>query len=231
MKTIIETDKEFICDIKAPCFQTLSNEEVELVRASKTQILYRKGENLTKQGTFASYILFVIDGVIKQYVEGDGNHNYNLRIIKQGDFVGLSSVFLNNTFNYSTIAITNTKVFLIEKEAISKIIKLNGEFAFNIITRYCEHNTILFDTIRNLMYKQINGRIAEALLNLEKEVYNYSSIFPLLTRKDIADFAGTTTESAVKILKNFEKDGIIKLVDKNIIITNLKLLQEINEKG
>jgi CRP/FNR family transcriptional regulator len=50
MKTILETDQDFICDIQAPCFQMLSSEEVELVRASKTQILFRKGDNLTKQG-------------------------------------------------------------------------------------------------------------------------------------------------------------------------------------
>lgn len=231
MKHISETDKEFICDIQVPCFQTLSASEVELVRASKTQVLFRKGENLTKQGTFASYVLFVINGIIKQYVEGDGTHNYNLRIIHQGEFVGLSSIFSKNTFNYSSIAITDTQVFLIEKEAILKVIKQNGEFAYNIITRYSEHNTILFDTIRNLLYKQMNGRIADTLFYLEKESYNNSSIFPLLSRKDIADFAGTTTESAVKILKNFEKDGIIRLEEKNIVINNKDLLLEISKRG
>ena len=231
MKPISETDKEFICDIQAPCFQLLSNSEIELIRASKTQVLFRKGENLTKQGTFASYVLFVINGIVKQYVEGDGTHNFILRIIHQGEFVGLTSVFSKNTFNYSTIAITDTQVFLIEKETISKVVKQNGMFAYNIITRYSEHNTILFDTIRNLMYKQINGRMADTLLYLEKETYNNLSVFPLLSRKDIADFAGTTTESAVKILKSFEKDGIIQLEEKNIVIKNKDLLQEISKRG
>jgi CRP/FNR family transcriptional regulator len=70
VKTIIETDQEFICDIQAPCFQMLSPDEVVLVRASKTQVLFRKGDNLTKQGAFASYVLFLINGLVKQYVEG-----------------------------------------------------------------------------------------------------------------------------------------------------------------
>ena len=48
MKTILETDQDFICDIQAPCFQMLSPDEVELVRGSKTQVLFRKGDNLTK---------------------------------------------------------------------------------------------------------------------------------------------------------------------------------------
>ncbi len=66
MKPISETDIEFVCEIQAPCFQLLSPEEVELIRTSKTQVLFRKGENLTKQGTFASYVLFLMDGFVKQ---------------------------------------------------------------------------------------------------------------------------------------------------------------------
>lgn len=37
MRTILETDSEFICDIQAPCFQHLLPAEAEVVRASKTQ--------------------------------------------------------------------------------------------------------------------------------------------------------------------------------------------------
>ena len=102
MKTILETDRDFICDIQAPCFQNLLSEEAELVRASKTQVLFRKGDSLTKQGAFASYILFIINGLAKQYIEGDGIKNYNLHIIRPGEFVGLSAVFSENTVNYTT---------------------------------------------------------------------------------------------------------------------------------
>jgi hypothetical protein len=82
MKTLLETDIGFISDIKALCFQMLIPEEVELVRSSKIQVLFRKDDNLTKQGAFASYVLFVIDGYAKQYLEGDGIKNYNLRIVR-----------------------------------------------------------------------------------------------------------------------------------------------------
>ena len=148
MKTILETDHDFICEIDAPCFQMLSQEEMELVRASKTQVLFRKGDNLTKQGAFASYVLFIINGLAKQYLEGENNKNYNLRIIRPGEFVGLSAVFTKNTFNYSSVALTDCQIFLVEKEAIAKIVKENGMFGFNMIKRYCEQNSNLFDTIR-----------------------------------------------------------------------------------
>jgi len=231
MKPILETDNEFICDIQAPCFQMLSPDEVELVRASKTQVLFRKGDNLTKQGAFASYVLFVISGLAKQYIEGDSSKNFNLRIIRPGEFVGLSAVFNKNTFNYSSVALTDCQVFLVEKDTIAKVVKQNGMFAFNIIRRYCEQNSNLFDTLRTVMYKQMNGRMADTLLYLDGLKNDHPDIFQLLSRKDIADFAGTSTESAVKLLKSFEKDGLIVLNDKDVVIEKRNELVEISKRG
>jgi CRP-like cAMP-binding protein len=231
MKPILETDHEFICDIQAPCFQMLSPEEADLVRASKTQVLFRKGDNLTKQGAFASYALFVIKGLAKQYIEGDNSKNHNLRIIQPGEFVGLSAVFTKNTFNYSSVAITECQVFLVEKDAIVSVVQQNGQFGFNMIQRYCGQNANLFETLRTVLYKQMNGRMADTLLYLDSLKFQYSDIFQLLTRKDMADFAGVSTESAVKLLKSFEKDGLIELHEKDIVLVNYAELQEISKKG
>ena len=231
MKPILETDSDFICDLQAPCFQTLTTDEVELVRVSKTQVLFRKGDNLTKQGTFASYVLFVMKGLAKQYIEGDNAKSFNLRIIKPGEFVGLSSVFAKNTFNYSSVALTDCQVFLVEKEAIIQIIRQNGTFGLGIIRRYCEQNSNLFDTLRTVMYKQMNGRIADTLLYIDSLKPEYPEIFQLLSRKDMADFAGISTESAVKLLKSFEKDGLIELHEKDIVVVDQSGLIELSKKG
>ncbi len=231
MKTFLETDNEFICDIQAPCFQMLTETEAELVRASKTQVLFKKGENLTKQGAFASYVLFILTGYAKQYVEGNGKYNHNLRIIKPGEFVGLSSVFGKNTFNYSCVALTDTQVFVIEKDALTEVSQQNGQFAYTIIRRYCEQNSSLFDSIRNLVYRQMNGRVADSLLYFKPENFSGEDISALLSRKEIAEFAGLTTESTVKILKAFEKEGLIKLDDKRIEILDDKRLSEISKNG
>jgi CRP-like cAMP-binding protein len=231
MKPIVETDQEFICDIQAPCFQSLTPDEVELVRASKTQVLFRKGDHLSKQGAFASYALFVINGLAKQYVEGESSKNFNLRIIQPGEFVGLSAVFTKNKFNYSSVALTDCQVYLVEKEAIVKVIQQNGSFGFNLIKRYCEQNANLYDTLRHVLYRQMNGRIADALLYINDLKSITPEIFQLLSRKDIADFAGISTESCVKLLKNFEKDGLIALEEKDIIIRNRNGIAEISKKG
>ena len=231
MNTILETDQDFICDIQAPCFQMLSPDEVELVRGSKTQVRFRKGDHLTKQGAFTSYVLFIISGLVKQYIEGDNNKSHNLRIIRPGEFVGLSAVFTKNTFQYSSVALTDCQVFLIEKEAVVKVIKQNGMFGFTMITRYCQQNADLFDSLRTVLYKQMNGRIADTLLYIDSLKAENPDIFQLLSRKDMADFAGISTESGVKLLKSFEKDGLIILNEKDILVVNHDGLREISRKG
>lgn len=231
MKTIVETDTDYICDLPAPCFQALKPEEVELIRSSKTQIQFRKGDNLTKQGAFASYVLFVYKGLATQYVESEDNKSFNLRIIKPGEFLGLSSLFSNKTFNYSSVALTDAHVFLIEKNTILSIAGQNGIFGLGLIQRYSEQNINLFDTLRTVMYKHMNGRLAHTLLYIEACKSEYPEIFQLLTRKDLADFAGISMESGVKLLKSLEKEGVIKLEGKDISVLNRASLEEISRRG
>lgn len=231
MKTIFETDREFICDIQAPCFRDLSPEEMELIREGKTQVLFRRGDNLTKQGAFTSYVLFLIKGLAKQYLESDGTRTFNMRIIRPGEFLGLSAIFQENIFGYSVSAITECQAYLIEKGPMTRVIKQNGQFGLGLIRRYCEQNNNLLSIIGSLNYKQMNGRLAEILLYMDSLKTESPEIFQLLSRKDLADFAGISTESTVKLLKTFEKDGLIELHDKDIILKNHSSLSEISLRG
>jgi CRP/FNR family transcriptional regulator len=77
----------------------------------------------------------------------------------------------------------------------------------------------------------MNGRLAETLLYLDGIKKDKEEIFQLLSRRDLADFAGISTESTVKLLKQFEKDGLIKLKEKDIVILKGATLLEISRKG
>lgn len=231
MKSISHTDKEFTCDISLPCFAALSPEEAGLVRESRVQVVFHRGENLAKQGAFASYLVFIAEGYTRQFIEGSNGRIHNLRIIGPGELVGLSSVFNPNTFSYSVVAITETTGFLLEKEAVTALIKQNGEFAFGMIRRYCEQNIRLYSSLDLILNRQANGRIASVLLTLAPERFNGQDLFRHLTRKDLADFAGISTERAVKVLKSFEKDSLVRLSEKSIILLNHARLEEISRTG
>ncbi|MDO9254306.1 MAG: Crp/Fnr family transcriptional regulator [Bacteroidales bacterium] len=231
MKTYSALDDCVLGGLGAPCFANLSPEEIALVSESKTQVLFRKGESLTKQGAFASSVLFVVEGLVRQYIIGDTNRDFNLRIIRSGEFVGLSAAFSKHTYDYSAIAMKETLACLIEKDAIAGLLKSNGNFAYGLINRYYENDSSLYNTIRSMMYKQMHGRLADVLLYLDTIKYNDESIFGYLSRKEIADFAGLSTESTVKLIKGFEQDGLIKLIDKDIEVLEREDLKEISKRG
>jgi len=107
----------------------------------------------------------------------------------------------------------------------------NGEFSFEILRKYCRQNTSLFETLNLVLSKQMNGRLADTLIYLHKIKQEYPTIFQMLSRKELAEFSGITTESAVKLLKTFEKENIIRLSDKDIEILNMNNLLEISRLG
>ncbi len=231
MKTISKEHAEFICDINAPCFQSLSEEEMELIKTCKTQVQFRKGDMLTKQGAFAAYILFVARGLGIQYVEGEMDKNFNLRIIQPGEFVGLSAIFSDNTFQYSSVAIDSCQAFLIEKAAINEIISKNGDFGLSLMRRYTAQNVSVYATLQKVLFRQMNGKIADVLIYLDTLKEKYPDIFTLLTRKNLADFAGITTESMVKMLKTLEKEQIVSLKGKDVEILNKAYLEDLILRG
>jgi CRP/FNR family transcriptional regulator len=81
------------------------------------------------------------------------------------------------------------------------------------------------------MFRQMNGHLADTLLYLSSGRFEGEDVISLLSRKEIAEFAGISTESAVKLLKTFEKEGIIRLEEKKVSILNRDLLREISKRG
>ena len=194
-------------------------------------MLFKRGDTVAKQGAFASYILFIVNGLCRQYIEGPGDKSHNLRIVQPGEFIGLSAVFNKNIYGYSVAAITDCHAFLVEKKTIASVIEKNGRFGMSLIKRYCEQNSDLFSSLSSLLYKQMNGRMAETILYLDSLRGSHPDIFQLLSRRDLAEFAAVSVESAVKLLKSFERDGIIELSEKEIIIKEKNSLAQLSLKG
>ena len=219
------------CDKVSNCFKKLIPSELEFINLKKTQVTYLKGENITKQGAFSSNIFYIVSGLVKVYFECAGNKKINFRISKSSDFIGLSGISGEDTYNYSTQAIKDSVVCVIEKEGFQKLISNSGVFAVEIIKAYCNREKTLFNKVRSLGHNQMHGRLANTLLYLSGENFANENIFSYLSRKDLADFACISTESAVRILTDLKKEGIISLNGKKIEILQRDLLKEILRRG
>ncbi len=213
------------------CFQTLSAEELEFIEDKKTRISYLKGETIFKQGAFAPYVLFVNYGLVRVYLQTGANKQLNIRIARKGDFMAFSSVFGENIYNYSSVALVDSSICMIDKNALKQLLLRNPDFALQITSRNYKNESRYLEIIGNISYKQMRGKLASALLYLSGEDFSDENLFQYLTRQDIADFASITIESGIKFLKEFEKGGIIALDGRNVEIKNEEELILISKRG
>jgi CRP-like cAMP-binding protein len=85
--------------------------------------------------------------------------------------------------------------------------------------------------MRNLAHMPVKGRIAEALLTLADKfgINEQGFIDIVLSRQDLASFAGTTYETVFRILNEFIEENIIAVSGKNISIQNVEKLKFMKE--
>lgn len=197
----------------------------------KTKVQYLKGENIFKQGAFAPYVIYVVQGLIKVYLQTGFEKQINISIAKPSDFLAFSSIFGETVHTYSTQALTNAEICMIEKEQLKQILVENPEFALQTTSKNYRNEKHLLEIIKNISYKQMRGKLASALIYLSQDDFLKEDIFSFLTRQDLADFASISTESAIKFLKEFEKEGMLALEGKDITITDLNKLGRISKNG
>ena len=213
------------------CFRELYPEELKLIDEKRTQLIYQKGETLLKQGAFATHIIYVIDGLVKLYLPTGLNKQINIRLARRGDFLAFNALFGEKVYGYSAVAVKTATVSMIDKEALAALLPENINFAMRITSKNLRHENFLLEIIKNLSYKQMRGKLASALLYLSQPEFLDEEVFLHLTRQDIGDFASISAESTVKFLKEFEKEDILKLNRKEVVIVNEKALEEISLKG
>ncbi|HET55354.1 MAG TPA: Crp/Fnr family transcriptional regulator [Ignavibacteria bacterium] len=218
------------CKKASKCFQFLIPDDLEFINSKKKQVTYLKGEQIFKQGAFAPYVLYVVEGLVKIFLQSGSIRQLNITLAKQGEFMAFTSVFDNDVYNYSAMALKDTTICMIDKSALRQLLLKNPDFALRITSRNCKNENRYLEIIKNISFKQMRGKLASTLLYLsdaspEENIYEY------LTRQDIADFASITVESAVKFIKEFEKEGLLKLNGKEIEILERRKLMEIELRG
>lgn len=208
-----------------------SSTEKAFLEHKKKQLVYSRGENIFKQGAFAHHVIYVLSGLIKVYIQTGNNRQVNIRISKAGEFLAFSTVFGQDVYTYSTVVLKDSMICMIDKDGLRELLMKNNEFAMQVTSDNYRIERHLYKVIASMSFNQMRGKMASALLYLSSPEFLNEGIFQYLTRQDIADFASISTESAIKFLKEFEKDKIIKLSGKDIYILNFEKLQDIAKKG
>lgn len=210
------------------CFEYLTSEEQELVNKNRIELSYKKGEILAKQGTFASHIIFLNEGLVKVYLEGRPK-DLILKIVPSNHLIGLPSIYDgNNRFIYSVATYSASTVSLIDISLFKQLLHNNSRFATKIINILNEDTALIYGRFFCLTMKQSHGRVADILLCLANRVYKAPKFELAISRNDLADLTGLASESVIRILKEFKDERLISIEGKIIHILDGEGLERIS---
>jgi len=222
------------CVVRTPegaCFDLLTDEEKKLVDDNMVEVHYKKGEIICKQGSFASKIIYLSEGLVKVYLEGSPK-NLVLTITPKNNMIGLPSIFEgNNTFLYSVSPYVDSWAKLIDINVFKQLLKQNAAFASKIIDILNENTAQAYGRFFCLTRKQLHGRMADILMCLSERIFKSLEYELPLSRSDLAELTGMSTESVIRLVKEFKDDNIIEVSGKNIHIIDPERLRKISSVG
>jgi CRP/FNR family transcriptional regulator len=216
---------------KLSCFEELTDAEQKIIDDNKVVVKYHKGEIICKQGSFASHIIYLREGLAKVYLEGKPK-KLILKISPAGNLIGLPSIYDgNNIFLYSAATYTDSVVELIDINIFKQLISQNAKFAYKVINVLNENTVQIYGRFYCLTNKQLHGRLADILLCLAQRIF-YEMEFELpLSRNELAELTGMSTESVIRVMKDFKDDGLIESAGKTVKIINFEMMTRISEVG
>jgi CRP-like cAMP-binding protein len=207
--------------------KVLTKEELVTMTTCKTSHTIKKGELLFEEGEVTNGIYCVKEGVCKLTKLSANGKDQIVKLVKTGDLLGQRSMISDEPANLSAVALEDMQVCFIPKAEIIGFFNQNNQFSMNVMKNICGDLKEADDYMVSLAQKTVKQRLAEVLLYLENTfgINPDKSLKIQLTREELASMIGTATESCIRILSDFNKAGIIELLNKKIIITDKNKLK------
>lgn len=219
------------CSKHHTTFDLLSKEEKDFLGKSKHEVLFKAGETIFKQGSALTHIACINSGLAKLYIEGPHQKNLIIKLIQRPDLVIGPGMFVDQRHHYSVSAITDLSACFIDIKSFLEILKLNNDFALEILRDSTIKRIHNYELMINLTQKHMSGRIAEALLYLSKRIYKSHAFTVDITRQDIADLSAMSKESAIRIIKEFKDAKYILCEGNHFEILDPETLEKISQTG
>lgn len=213
-------------------FNVLEGDHLSEMSLHKSCNIYKKGQYVFSENGLPNGLYCINSGKIKISTTGYDGKEQILRLAKSGDIVGYRALLSNERYASSAITLEDASICLIEKDFFFKSMETSPKLMFEVVKKMSRDLKEAEDHIVSLSQKNVRERMAEALLFL-KATYGLEednqTIMVNLSREEIADYVGTSTESCIRLLSEFNHDKIIELKGKKIKILNLpQLIQTAN---
>lgn len=207
----------------------LTEGEWQELMDSSVIVSYDKNDVIIKQGSLASQILALEQGMVKLNFRESGKDT-TFGFGSSGDFIGLMCSFVKKKLDFSAIAITPCQVRIFDRDVFERLIGRNGAFAIHIVTLMSELINVAVHKLITLKHRNAGGALATFLLYLVK-VFDSEQMTLPFTREELAHTLGYSKESIINTLSEFQKDGFVSVSGKNLSILNRSALENIAQMG
>lgn len=214
---------------KLNAIQKLKRNESKVIANSKVYKEIKKGEVFFREGDVLNGVYCVKSGISKLTKLSEKGKEQVVKLVVKGELLGQRSVIIDQAANLSATALNDMEVCFIPKKELVNILKSNNDFSFDVLQQMATDLKEAETTIINMAQKTVRRRLAEIVMYLFNDfgVTNQGYLTVTLSREDFASIVGTTTESIIRTLSQFKKEGFISTKSKQIKIEDYNRLETV----
>ncbi len=190
---------------KSRFFYNLGEPELAKLAVKATPVTFKKGEYIIREQEVQKDYLLIKEGMVKVFNHLRSGRNFTVSLLTQGDSIMAIGIFAQKPVWSSAQALNNVTVLLVNREDYIAFVHEHTQVLLNYIG-FCQD--ILKEA--HLRLGEIaNEKTNQRIVNVLKILMDKCGSVINLTSAEIADLAGTTTETAIRIICNMKKEGIV----------------------
>jgi CRP-like cAMP-binding protein len=211
--------------------RTLTSDQLRCISREKKTLRFKKGETIFGEGERLSGVFCVRSGVTKLSKLSDNGRDQIVKLARKGDVLGQRSMITQEVTNLQATALNEMEICYIPKQHMQDNLQENPNFTNDVLTRMAGELKAADDIIVNMAQKSVTQRVAKTLLFLENTFGTDAEgyIDMTLTRSDIADIVGTSTEPCIRTITKLKKQGLLMTDGKRIKLSQPKALFSLYE--
>ena len=206
-------------------FSGLSDKELNELAGLAVERSFMPGESIFWDGDTSDWFYIVAEGNVKVLKHASSGKEFIIAFFGPNEMFGEVAVFENQPYPASAQATAATRVLGIRREDFLTFLANRPQVAIGIINILAGRLRVAQTRLKDLAGERVEQRLARTLLMLSSKL---GRTLPF-TRQEIADMAGTTTETTIRVMSQLRERGIIRSVRGKVIILDdvkLKLLSE-----
>jgi CRP-like cAMP-binding protein len=216
---------------KRVSLQFISQKNFEKLDKTSVTLNFKQGETILKQGGLSTHIVYLEKGIVKYNYENEFGKNLILTIVSAPKLLGGANLFYKDNNLFSIVAVEDCEVCMIDASILLSVLMENSKYSIMLFQTASEMFKTSVLNFISLAYKQKEGRIADIIIYLAESVYHSHSFRLTLTRKELAEFAGCSTENIIMTLSRWNDENILRVCGKQIEIIDYSKLKQISKIG